>query len=136
VTVLTDQARNIEAIGRYISEQEPARTAAAVAVRDEWQRFASALGDWEANYEQQAYDRARNIRLKFNRANAVTPAERAAVEQQAIGGVSTEEVEGDPDRRTSSGAYIPPPSPSAELARTLAIVGAGVGLLLLWKVTR
>src|SRR5262245_50567998 len=136
MVVLSDQGANIEAIGRYISEQVAPRTPAAVAVRDEWQRFASSLGTWELNYEQQAYDRARNLKLKFNRANATNAEERERVEAQARGGLSTEQIEGEPDRRTSTGEYTPPPSPSGELARALAIAGVGLGLVLLWRVAR
>jgi hypothetical protein len=130
---VTSQGDNIEAIERYIGETEPPRTAAARAVRDQFLRFASGLGDYEKNFEQQAYDRARNYRLEYNRANAVTPEEKAAVEEQALRGLSTEQLEGDADRRTTDGSYIPPPSGSTELAR-IAAVGLGViGLVLLLR---
>jgi len=122
----TDQAENIAAIERYIGQQEPPPTPAAVTVRDEFLRFAAALGDYERNFEQQAYDRARNFRLAYNRANAVTVREKEAVEEQAIRGVSTEQIEGKGDRRTSTGAYIPPPSESSKLV----MAAAGVGLAL------
>jgi len=128
---VTDQGENIEAIARYISEQAPPRTAEARSIRDEWQRFYSGLSSYEANYEQQAYDRARNIRLRYNRANATTDAERAAVERQAMGGLSTEQINGDPDRRTTDGSYIPPPSSSSRLALIGVGVAAVAALLLL-----
>ena len=127
---LTDQAANIEAIERYIGEQEPARTAAAVQVRDAFLRWAAGLSAFERNFEQQAYDRARNYRLDFNRANATTPAELAAVEEQALRGLSTEQLDGAPDRRTSDGSYVPPPSPGAGVALAL---GIGLAALLLIK---
>jgi hypothetical protein len=128
---VTDQGENIEAIARYISEQDPPRTAEARSIRDEWQRFYSGLSSYEANYEQQAYDRARNIRLRYNRANATTDAERAAVERQAMGGLSTEQINGDADRRTTDGSYIPPPSPSSGLVLIGVGVAAVAALLLL-----
>jgi hypothetical protein len=127
VLVLTDQGRNIEAIAVYIGSAEPARTADAIVVRDEWQRFYSALGDYEANYEQQAYDRARNLRLRFNLANATTEAERLAALEQATRGMTTEEMNGSADRRRTDGTYVPAPSGSAELARNVAI---GLGVVL------
>jgi hypothetical protein len=130
VIALTDQARNIDAIGRYISEQSTARTAAAAGWRDQWQAFYSSLGSVEFNYEQQAYDRARNIRLQYNLANATTDAERAAVMTQATEGLSTEEVNGEPDRRRTDGTYVPPPSGSATLAHVALGAGAVVALLL------
>jgi hypothetical protein len=130
---LSNQGSNIEAIARYIGGQEPARTPAAIAVRDEWQRFYSGLGDFEKNFEQQAYDRARNLRLKFNRANAVTPEQVAAVEEQALRGVTTEEMAGEADRRTADGSYIPPPSGSTTAAHALIAVGAVVAIVLLLR---
>jgi hypothetical protein len=130
---LTLQAENIVAIERYIGEQEPARTIAARAVRDDFLRWASGLGAFERNFEQQAYDRARNFRLAFNRANATTPAETAAVEAQAIGGMSTEQAAGAADRRTSDGTYIPPPSGSSQIMTVATIAGVGVLLVLLLR---
>jgi hypothetical protein len=132
---VTDQGRNIEAIARYFGAQIP-RTREATAARDEWQRFYSGLSDIELNFEQQAYDRARNLRLKYNRANAVTPEEKAAVELQALHGVTTEDIEGDPDRRTSTGEYVPPPSGSARVATIAGLVGLGIGSLVLLKLLR
>lgn len=129
--VLTDQAENIEAIARYIGEQEPARTDAARAVRDEWQRFYSGLGDFERNYEQQAYDRARNLKLRFNQANATTAEQKQAVEDQALRGLSTEQLNGEPDRRQTDGTYVPPPSGSTELAHVVIGVGVALGIVLL-----
>ncbi len=131
---LTAQGDNIEAIERYIGEQEPARTAAAVAVRDQFLRYTSTLSSFERNFEQQAYDRVRNFKLDFNRANAITPAEKQAVEEQALRGLSTEQLEGKADRRTSDGSYVPPPSSSSQIAAVAAVVlGAGVLVLLLRK---
>jgi hypothetical protein len=131
--VLTDQARNIEAIALYIGEQEPARTPEASAVRDEWQRFYSSLGEFERNYEQQAYDRARNLRLAFNRANATTPEEHAAVEEQALHGVTTEQLDGKADRRRADGSYVPPPSGSTQLQHVAIGLGLVLGLVLILR---
>jgi hypothetical protein len=130
---LTAQADNIDAIERYIGEQEPARTAAAVAVRDDFLRFMAGLGDYARNFEQQAYDRVRNFKLDFNRANAVTPAEKAAVEDQAINGLSTEQLEGKPDRRTAEGKYVPPPSGGDQLTKIAIGVGLFLGLVLVLR---
>lgn len=127
---LTNQAENIAAIARYIGGQEPARTPEARAVRDEWQRFYSSLGDYEANYELQAYDRARNLKLRFNRANATTDEQRALVEEQALRGLSSEQLAGEPDRRQTDGTYVPPPSGSSQVAQMVLGVGVGLGVLL------
>jgi hypothetical protein len=130
---LTNQGENIEAIARYIGGQEPARTPAAVKVRDEWQRFYSSLGGFEKNFEQQAYDRARNIRLEFNRANAVTPEQVQAVDEQALRGVTSEEMAGEADRRRSDGTYVPPPSGSTSAAHVAIGVAVVLGIVLLLR---
>lgn len=131
---LTDQAANIEAIERYIGEQEPPRTPEAARIRDEFLRFTSSLSAWSRNFEQGAYDRVRNYKLAYNRANAITPAEKAAVEAQAKTGLSTEQLQGAPDRRLTDGSYAPPPTTAERLLVPL-LVGGGVllGLLLLTR---
>ena len=129
---LTDQSANIDAIERYIGEQEPPRTAAAVQVRDRFLRWLAGVSAWARAFDQGTYDVARNYRLEYNRANATTPAERAAVEEQALHGISTEQIDGSPDRRTSDGSYIPPSS-----AGTWVAIGAGgLAAVLLLKLLR
>lgn len=134
----TEQAENIEAIERYIGEQEPPRTAAAVAIREQFLRFMAAMSDWDRNVEQAAYDRVRNFKLEYNRANATTPAQKAAVEEQALRGLSTEQLQGGADRRTADGTYVPPPTTAERLGApalgVLLIVGVGaLGALLLTR---
>ena len=134
---LTEQAANIEAIERYIGEQVPPRTPAAVAVRDEFLRYTSALSSWDRNFEQAAYDRVRNFKLRYNQANAVTAAEKQAVADQALRGLSTEQLQGQPDRRTADGTYVPPPTTSERLGSItgplLALLGVGLGVALLLR---
>ena len=133
----TEQETNIEAVERYIGEQEPPRTPEAVKVRDEFLRYVSGLSGWDRLYEQAAWDRVRNFRLRYNTANARTPAELAAVKLQATQGLSTEQLQGQADRRTSTGEYIPPPTTAERLAPfgtgVLVLAGAAVGLLLLLR---
>lgn len=131
---LTDQAANIEAIERYIGEQVPPRTPEAVRIRDEFLRFTSALSSWSRNFEQGAYDRVRNYKLAYNRANAITPEEKAAVETVAKTGFSTEQMQGLPDRRLADGSYAPPPTTAERLSGPLIVGGlALLGLLLLTR---
>ena len=130
---MTDQAENIAAIERYIGEQEPARTPAAVKVRDDFLRYTSSLGAWSRNFETGAYDRVRNFKLEFNRANAVTTAEKQAVEDQALRGLSSEQLRGEADRRTSDGTYIPAPSTQDEITKAVVVVAIAVAALLLLK---
>lgn len=133
----TEQETNIEAVERYIGEQVPPVTPEAVKVRDEFQRYMSSLSGWDRLYEQATWDRVRNFKLRYNTANARTPAELAAVKEQALHGLSTEQLQGQGDRRTSTGEYIPPPTTGERLALPgavgLALVGAAVGLVLLLR---
>lgn len=130
---MTEQAENIAAIERYIGEQEPPRTPGAVKVRDEFLRYTSSLGSWSRNFESGAYDRVRNYKLEYNRANAVTPAEKAAVEDQALRGLSSEQLRGEADRRTSDGTYIPAPSLDVEITKAVVVVAVALAALLLLK---
>lgn len=133
---LTEQSENIAAIERYIGEQVPPKTPAAVAVRDEFLRFMSQMSDYARNFEQAAYDNVRNWKLRYNNANAVTAAEKAAVHEQATRGLSTEQLQGQPDRRLSDGTFEPPPTLGDRLAMPGAVVvgalvAAGVAYLLI-----
>lgn len=135
---LTEQAENIEAIERYIGEQVPPRTPEAVKVRDEFLRYMAGVSTWERNAEQATYDRVRNFKLRYNQANAVTAAEKQAVMDQALRGLSTEQLQGQPDRRTATGEYIPPPTTAERFGSItggplLALLGVGFGLALLLR---
>lgn len=132
---LTNQGENIEAIARYFG-QVRLRTAAAAAIVDEWQAFWSGLSDYAKNFDQNAYDRARNLRLKFDRANAVTAEEREAVERKAKTGLSSEQIAGDPDRRTSTGGYIPAPSHGTIVSQVAWGAGLVIGGLVLLKLLK
>ena len=130
---LTEQLENIVAIERYIGEQEPARTPEAVRVRDEFLSYVSTLSAWDRNFESGAYDRVRNFKLEFNRANAVTPAEKVAVESQALRGLSSEQLRGEPDRRTATGAYIPAASTKDQITKVIIVAAVAVGAVLLLR---
>lgn len=127
---LTEQLDNIEAIQRYIGEQEPPRTPAAVKVRDQFLGYMSTLGTWDLNFEPSVYDRVRNFKLEYNRANAVTPEEKMWVEEVAKTGLSSEQLRGEADRRTSDGTYIPAEAIKDQLTAPLvkALVIGGVVL--------
>lgn len=107
---MTEQGENIDAIERYISEQEPARTDRAKRVRDDFLKWIAGVNILSRELDPAIYDRVRNWKLDYNRANAATPEERAAVEEQAKRGLSTEELRGDPDRRQTDGSYAPAPT--------------------------
>ncbi len=131
---LTDQGENIEAIARYIGQQVPPRTPAAVTVRDQWQAWWSNLSDYAKNFDQSAYDHARNWKLRFNEANARTPEELELVKHQATTGLTTEEIEGEADRRREDGSYVPAPSHGETLGHVVLVAGLALGVLLFLKV--
>lgn len=119
------QAEDIEAINRYIVYTE-ARTKDALKIRDEWIRWHDGLGWWKKNMEQSVYDEARNIRNRFNLANATSKAEKEHVQHVQQTGLSTEEAQGDTRRVLSSGMYETPDQP---LIPTAFKIGVGATLV-------
>lgn len=98
------QAGDIDAINRYITTVE-IRTPAAQAARDAWILWHDGTTVYDRYLDRATYDRARNARLAFDLANATTDAERAAIMNRALTGLSGEQLQGQPDRRTSGGTY-------------------------------
>lgn len=96
---------NVEAIDRYI-KNAPLNTKAAGAIRDEWTRFFDEFSWSYATQEQ--YDRARNLRNRFNLANAVTQSDKEQVLHVMQTGLTTEELAGGTSRRLIDGSYIEP----------------------------
>ena len=80
------------------------RTEEAEKVGDEWREFHENISFWDD--DQETYDKARNIRNKFNDANAVTAEEKKAASEVKKKGLTTEELEGGTRRTTASGDYI------------------------------
>lgn len=129
----SDDAANIEAINEYIMAQ-PIHTTAAGQVRDEWLKWHESIGWTGQNFPSvETYDEARNLRNKFNLANAKTEAEKADIKNVQQTGLSSEQLRGETDRRTVDGNYLVVP-PEAEpwiptktkIAGALIAVGAGV----------
>jgi hypothetical protein len=100
---------NLRAINDFFHRPENApKTAAAKKVFNQWVEW------WEANKDnwfngQAEFDHARNLRNDYNRANATTPSEKAAVEQVIRTGVSIEQAQGETDRRNASGDLVEAP---------------------------
>jgi len=131
---MTEQAANIEAIERYIGGQVPVKTADAARVRDDFLRYMAGVGTFAREFDSSVYDRVRNFKLAFNRANATTAEEKAAVEEQALHGLSSEELRGEGDRRQTDGSYVPGPSLGERFVPVA--IGAGALALLLLLVKR
>lgn len=101
-----DDARNIDAINTYIMTQ-PLKTSEAGIVRNEWLKFHEGLGWTGRNFPSVGdYDKARNIRNKFNDAQAVTAKEKEAVIDQRLQGLTSEELRGEIKRTTADGGYL------------------------------
>jgi len=136
----TDQSDNIDAITEYMTAvATQVKTTAARAKQDEYKAWIDTVGWYNKNYDRPTYDHARNLRNEFNVANAVTQAEKQAVQQVLTTGLTTEEQQGEGRRVSSEGKFSEqeaPPVPMPSWAKW-AIAGAvGVGILYaLGKVT-
>lgn len=105
-TLLSD---NIDAIQRYFAEAHPI-TSEATAIKDEFIKWIDSLWWYEKNW-QSTYDLARNLRNRYDLANAVTPIAKAQVMLVQRTGLTTEQMQGLPDRRDSHGNFPGPTTP-------------------------
>lgn len=102
----SDDAANIAAINDYIMTQT-LKTAEAGVIRNEWLKFHEGLGAWGRNFPSVGdYDTARNIRNRFNDAQAITPQEKIAAITQRTQGLTSEELRGEAKRTTAQGGYL------------------------------
>lgn len=115
---------DLAAIDRYM-KNTPVLTAAARAVKDEWVVWYDGIG-WWGSYSQANYDHARNVRNRFNLANAVTAEDRAWVDYVMRTGLTTEEMAGGTRRTLSTGMYDEPPKPILSDTTRVALIAGGV----------
>lgn len=125
----SDDAANVAAINEYIMTQ-PINTPASAAVKDEWLKWHDTLGWYQQQFTStDNYDAARNLRNKFNEANATTAEEKAQVKYIQQTGLSSEELRGETDRRTSDGGYLDhPPESEPWIPTKTKIAGVLIGL--------
>jgi hypothetical protein len=119
---------NMEAINRYFMQQVTVKTAAAEKVKQEWMQYwKDTKRDWTW-YSQEEYDKARNLRNKFDLANAVTAEAKVAVAaHQAAGQGSTEEQRGETRRSGTSGMFLEEEEPLIPTAwKAGAIIGVSL----------
>lgn len=108
MSATSDDAANIAAINTYIMNAT-LQTSAAGNVRNEWLKWHDGLGWYSREYPSvEIYDQARNLRNKFNLANAKTPAEKEQVKRVMTGGITSEETRGETKRTTAEGTYLAP----------------------------
>lgn len=128
--VLFGYGDDIRAIRTYF-DQTAAKTAEAAKIKDDFIKWYDTL--WiTANYvSEKDYDLARNQRNRFNLANAVTPEEKAAVADVIKTGISSEQTQGEPDRRLDSGMLPGPvkPPPPPLIPTSVKVAGAAVAAL-------
>lgn len=125
------QAEDIAAIDAYITSR-PLNTPAAVAARDAWILWLDGTTLMDRYLDRPTLDRARNLRLAFDLANATSDAERAEIMRKATTGMSTEEMQGEPDRRNSQGRYSET-APMSTAAKAGMSMLAALGLVALAK---
>lgn len=101
-----DDAANIAAINTYIMTQ-PLKTAEAGIARNEWLKFHEGLSWYSRSFPSvEDYDKARNIKNRFNEAQAITAKEKAAVLENRLTGLTSEELRGEPKRTLADGTYL------------------------------
>lgn len=130
MSATSDDSANIAAINTYVMTQ-PLKTAEAGIVRNEWLKFHEALG-WtgRAFPSVEDYDKARNIRNRFNDAQAVTQAEKTAAVEQKLKGLTSEELRGETRRTTTEGGYLEDEASGGEpWLPTKTKVALGIGAL-------
>lgn len=127
VTGLDDEiSKNMSAI-RAMFDTVQVNTPGAQSIKNDFVRWYDDLS-WFDKRLQSNYDLARNLRNRFDLANATTPEAKAAVQTVLTTGLSTEQLQGQPDRRDETG-MLPGPKvpPKPPLVPTpVLIAGAAV----------
>lgn len=130
---------NMAALVDYMNST-PVQTPEAGKIKDDFAHWYANLGFMDLHWNtDQTWQTAFNYRTDFNRANAVTDAQKQAVENVISGGLTANQMipgvinEG---ARTTEGKYATPDKPplSTQTLLILAAVGVG-GLYALGKFT-
>src|ERR1041385_5124022 len=128
-TLLKD---NLNTVNGYM-HATPINTPAAGAIASDWSHWWDSAGNpdnYSVKIPPEVWDEARNRKLKFDLANATTAHEKDMVIQIAKTGVSSEQAQGQQDRRdpTTGGYYVPPPPPFPPWVKPVALGAAALGL--------
>lgn len=127
--------QDLLALNEYMHRQT-LNTAEGKSLASDWSRWWDTTGN-PANYSLRippaVWDEARNRKLKFDLANAVSQKEKEHIINVATTGMSTEQMRGLPDRRdpTTGGYYVPPEPPPPMFppwVKPLALGAAALGL--------
>jgi hypothetical protein len=123
---------NLNTVNGYIHAQA-IKTPEAGRIASDWSHWWDTTGN-PTNYTLEippvVWDEARNRKLQFDLANAVTSHERDTVVHVATTGMSSEQMQGQPDRRDPvTGTYFVPPAPILPpWAKPVLIGAAALGL--------
>ncbi len=135
-------ADNLNAVNVYF-HTIPAKTREGAAQVTDWVRWWEVTGNpsvYWISVPDTVWDEARNRKHAFDLANAITPAEVAQVKEVAKTGLSSEQMQGQADRRDpATGNYTLPPVPVIPSWVLPVAVGAGVlgvALLVLPRLVR
>jgi hypothetical protein len=133
-------ADDLNAVNEYL-HRTPAKTQEARKLVSDWATWWVTTGD-PKNYTflvpDAVWDEARNRRLAFNVANAVTAEEKQQVAFVATQGQSSEQTRGEQDRRDpNTGQIFVPPKPPLPSWFWPVVVGSvvlGVGVPIVRKI--
>lgn len=108
---MSSNAEDIEAINDFMHRSDNvAKTPAARAALNEWVRWYEATKPGMFGFWSDAdRDHATNLRNAYNRANAVTQAEKDLTERVIRTGMSAEQMRGETDRRNAEGDIVEQP---------------------------
>ncbi len=122
---------NLDAIRAYFSITE-VKTPEAQKIKNAFVTWYDGLWFYE-KYTLSTLDLARNQRNRFNLANAMTPEEKQVVQTVLTTGMTSEQTQGQPDRRDETGMLPGPvaPPPPPLIPKPYLIGGAIVGGLAL-----
>lgn len=119
---------NMKAIKSFFDDAK-AVTPQAASIKDKFLKWYDSLW-W---FSQSDYDLARNQRNSFNLANTVAIEEKKAVEEVMKTGLSTEEMQNEPDRRLESGMLPGPTKPPIKIPTVVwIVVGMTAGVIVLF----
>lgn len=102
------QADDLDAINRFMMATQT-KNILATTLKNEWVHWFDSLNFYDRNFDKGTYDVARNKRNAFNLANVSSIQEEQQVKEVIKTGLTSEQMQGLPDRRDSSGMFPNPP---------------------------
>lgn len=101
---MTMRDDDMEAINKFFMETAKVKTPAAEKIKKEWMAWWKEHKTWWG-YSDEEFDTARNMRNKFNLANASTFTEQNRVAATIATGTTSEEAQGETRRAGTEGMF-------------------------------